>query len=1363
MATAIQRRRGTSTQHGSFTGLAGEITIDTTNNTIIVHDGTTAGGHRLAKNSEVVAAATGDITAVVAGSGLSGGADAGSATIALDTSSATFTSGVQSFLGGGAFSGHIIPNADITYDLGSETKQWRDIYVGPGSLYVNGQQVLSDNSGTIQFSADANQNISIVSTGTGDIELTSGGDIQLKTDVVLTANKSISSAGGVKFGSNVNIDSNHINNISTPVADGDAANKGYVDALSFLSVTDAGGDGSLALDNGVITYTGPSASEVRAHFNGGTGIDISTGTIAVDSTVMRTTGNQTLAGNKTFSGNMEITGTLTSSGSALEIADEIILLNAGTGSALDTGFQVDRASSADVFLKWDESEESWAFTNDGTTYQNMLTDSTARALISVTDAGGDGSAAYNSSTGVITYTGPTAAETRAHFSAGGDLSYDSSTGVFSFTNDAGDIESVGAGSGLTGGGTAGAVTLNIGEGNGITVDADEISLDESYAKGLISVTDAGGDGSLAYNSSTGVITYTGPSASETRAHLSAGTGMTFSGGAFATTITQYTDADARGAISVTDAGGDGSVAYNSSTGVITYTGPSAAEVRAHSTGGDGIDYASGVIDVDSTVVRTSGTQTVAGAKTFSDNIIVNGNLTINGTQTTVNTETLTVDDNIIVLNNNASGSPTANAGIEIERGDATNVQLLWDESNDRWAVSTDFVATTFRGAVVGNVTGDITGDVTGDVTGTVSSIANHSTSNLSEGTNQYHTTARARGAISVTDGGGDGALAYNSSTGVITYTGPSAAQVRNHFSGGAGITLSSGVISLTDPDFITGVTAGTGLSGGATSGTATLNVSGLTISEFAGATIQLSTESFADNDTTLMTSAAVQDKILSYGYSTTVGDITNVSAGSGLTGGGASGSVSLALADTSATVGSFGDAGSVSTFTVDAKGRLTASGEVSISIGASQIASGTIASARLPDLTVGDFAGAAIQLSSEAFSDSDTVLMTAKAVADKIEAYGYSTTVGDITNVSAGNGLTGGGSSGSVSIALSDAHVRGLVSGGTGITYNSSTGAISLTDTGYVTGVTAGTGLSGGGTSGTVSLALSLGELTDMTADVVGANDELILLDSGSERKKAINEFKLSQFNNDSGWTSNVGDITGVTAGTHLSGGGSSGSVTLSVSTGAVANGGTSIPTGNDVYDHVTGRISGLTGNVGDITAVVAGSYLTGGASSGSATLNVNATSANTASTVVARDGSGNFSAGVVSATATTARYADLAENYSADAVYDAGTVVVFGGDAEITECSGDEDYRVAGVVSTDPAYLMNSELAGGTPVALCGRVPVKVSGPIGKGELLVTSSIPGRAKGADPESVKSGTIIGKAISENEDGNGVVEALINLQ
>ena len=81
-------------------------------------------------------------------------------------------------------------------------------------------------------------------------------------------------------------------------------------------------------------------------------------------------------------------------------------------------------------------------------------------------------------------------------------------------------------------------------------------------------------------------------------------------------------------------------------------------------------------------------------------------------------------------------------------------------------------------------------------TGTVSDISNHDTDALSEGSNNlYHTNARARGAISVTDFG-DGSLAYNSTTGVITYTGPSASEVRAHISAGTGVSIASGQISI---------------------------------------------------------------------------------------------------------------------------------------------------------------------------------------------------------------------------------------------------------------------------------------------------------------------------------------------------------------------------------------------------------------------------------------------------------------------------------------------------------------------------------------------------------------------------------------
>ena len=75
--------------------------------------------------------------------------------------------------------------------------------------------------------------------------------------------------------------------------------------------------------------------------------------------------------------------------------------------------------------------------------------------------------------------------------------------------------------------------------------------------------------------------------------------------------------------------------------------------------------------------------------TIGNDLTVNGNLTVSGTQTIINTETLSVDDNIIVLNDNATGTPSENAGIEVERGDSTNVALRWNETTDNWQYTND--------------------------------------------------------------------------------------------------------------------------------------------------------------------------------------------------------------------------------------------------------------------------------------------------------------------------------------------------------------------------------------------------------------------------------------------------------------------------------------------------------------------------------------------------------------------------------------------------------------------------------------------------------------------------------------------------
>jgi len=110
-----------------------------------------------------------------------------------------------------------------------------------------------------------------------------------------------------------------------------------------------------------------------------------------------------------------------------------------------------------------------------------------------------------------------------------------------------------------------------------------------------------------------------------------------------------------------------------------------------------------------------------------------------------------------------------------------------------------------------------------------------------------------------------------------------------------------------------------------------------------------------------------------------------------------------------------------------------------------------------------------------------------------------------------------------------------------------------------------------------------------------------------------------------------------------------------------------------------------------------------------------------TAYSIVARDISSNITANIFNGTATAARYADLAEKYLADQEYETGTVVMIGGEKEVT--AADVNTRAVGVVSSNPAYMMNSELQGGTYIALKGRVPCKVYGSIRKGDRLTAGS----------------------------------------
>jgi hypothetical protein len=267
--------------------------------------------------------------------------------------------------------------------------------------------------------------------------------------------------------------------------------------------------------------------------------------------------------------------------------------------------------------------------------------------------------------------------------------------------------------------------------------------------------------------------------------------------------------------------------------------------------------------------------------------------------------------------------------------------------------------------------------------------------------------------------------------------------------------------------------------------------------------------------------------------------------------------------------------------------------------------------------------------------------------------------------------------------------------------------------------------------------------------------------------------------------TSIVGTLT-TAAQTNITSVGTLGALTV---TGNVTGGNlktTSVTIGN-------GPISGLTtisasgnANVGNLgAATVVATTLTGTLSTaaqtnitsvgtlGALTVTGNVTGGNlitaglvslssitkTGSNAVGNIGSSSNYFNTVFAQATSALYADLAEKYVADAEYAPGTVVVFGGDKEVTVTSTDADRAVAGVVSTNPSYIMNSGLEAEhvATVALTGRVPCRVTGTVCKGDLMVSAGYGLARAEQDP---RVGTVIGKALENYEGTEGVIEVVV---
>jgi hypothetical protein len=429
----------------------------------------------------------------------------------------------------------------------------------------------------------------------------------------------------------------------------------------------------------------------------------------------------TIGQDLTVTGNLTVQGnTTTLNTETINVEDNIIVLNSTvTGSpTLDAGIEVERGTSNNAVFKWNETDDKWQISSDGTTFANVATTDDVAAVsitaldeigdvninsatsgdflkwngtawvndainlgadtvgdyvanltagtgITLSGAGGEGSnvtvtlnntavtaGSYGAANTVSTFTvdaqgrltaagnstiSITASQVtdftsnaRAAISVSGDLSYNSSTGVISFTNDAGDIESVTAGTGLSGGGTSGAVTLNL---------ADTAVTAGSYGNGNTVATftvDAQGRLTNAGNTAISIL------------------------------ASQVSDLASNAVTSLTGTANE--VEVSASNGAVTIGLP--ANV------------------------------------TIGQDLTVTGNLTVSGNTTTLNTETLSVEDNIIVLNSGVTGAPSLNAGVIIERGTSADAELRWNEATDTWQISSDSsnYSNIASGSFVANVT-----------------------------------------------------------------------------------------------------------------------------------------------------------------------------------------------------------------------------------------------------------------------------------------------------------------------------------------------------------------------------------------------------------------------------------------------------------------------------------------------------------------------------------------------------------------------------------------------------------------------------------------------------------------------------------
>jgi len=404
------------------------------------------------------------------------------------------------------------------------------------------------------------------------------------------------------------------------------------------------------------------------------------------------------------------------------------------------------------------------------------------------------------------------------------------------------------------------------------------------------------------------------------------------------------------------------------------------------------------------------------------------------------------------------------------------------------------------------------------------------------------------------------------------------------------------------------------------------------------------------------------------------------------------------------------------------------------------------------------------------------IIATANVTGGNITTAGVITSTGNVTG---GNIRTAGAVTATGNISGGNVLVTTDVQAGGNVSATSHTGT-TVSVTGNVTGGnirTAGVITATGNITGNYFLGNG-SQLSGIdTTQIQNGNSNVTITGSGSNVIVNVTGVSpLAVFANTGAFVAGVVSATGnITGGNLLTTGLISVTGTLTsaanitggnIVTAGVVTATANITGGNIVTGGVVTATANITGgNVLTVGLISATANITGGNLITSGTLTVNSGDSTTAiinggSNAIGNIGSSSKYFNTVFALATSAQYADLAENYQSDQELEPGTVVIFGGDQEITICTQFADARVAGVVSAHPAHLMNAGVPG-TAVALRGKVPVKVVGAVTKGDGLVTDATPGHARSIGLDRSYGQSVFAKAVETNTSpGEKIISAVI---